>query len=178
MWIVDPLDGTTNYKTKIPFFNVSIALAKHKIPIAAVVFAPVTNEMYSAERGKRAFLNDNLINVSSTKRFDSGVIGFCHSFERVHQAIGIYSKLKELNNRLKQVGAAALELAYVAAGRLDAFFMIGVNSWDVAAGQLLVESAGGKVTDFEGKPFTTDSDFILATNGLLHEQLRILLNNP
>ncbi len=175
MWVVDPLDGTTNYKAKIPFFNVSIALARHKKPIAAVVFAPLTKELYHAELGKGAYLNGKPIKVSKEEKFRSGIIAFCHSAERVGEATAVYANLKRLNNKLRQVGAAALELAYVAAGRFDGFYMIGVHLWDVAAGQLLVAEAGGKVTDFKDLPFTIDSNNILASNGLMHKELLELL---
>lgn len=172
-WVVDPLDGTTNYKMKNPFFNVSIALAIEDTPVFAVVYNPLTKELFHAEKGKGTYLNNKRIYVSKTPA-ENALLTFCHgkSKHAVNNMLKIYTHYKKKNRTIRQIGAAALELAYVAAGRADSYFMTSVNAWDVAAGQLLVSEAGGKVTDFEGKPFTIKSKTLLSTNNIAYEELK------
>ncbi|MHA1379361.1 MAG: inositol monophosphatase family protein [Candidatus Helarchaeota archaeon] len=173
LWCIDPLDGTTNFTMKNPFFNVSIALLKDKNPILGVVYYPPQDELFHSELGKGAYLNDNSIKVSSKDSMKASILTFCNSRdENARAKVGkIYAELKMTNNYVRQIGSAALELCMVASGRVESFFMIGVRSWDVAAGWIMVKEAGGKVTDFKGNPFTYDSKNLLATNGKIHDEL-------
>jgi myo-inositol-1(or 4)-monophosphatase len=175
MWVIDPLDGTTNYSIMLPFFNVAIGLAFKGEPILGVVYYPPYNELFYAEKGKGAFLNGKRIHVSSKKELIKSVVGYCHG-ERTPKAIKrateIYVNLKRIaTNRTRQFGSAALELSYCACGRIDAFEMSDMNAYDVAAGVAIVREAGGKVTDFENKKFDLKSRDILASNGILHKKI-------
>ncbi len=174
LWLVDPLDGTTNYKIKNPFFNVSIALAKKDEVVVGAVYSPFLDELFWAERGKGAFLNGNKIQVSNVEDIKSSVIGFCHSGRKpefVERGIKIFSKLKILSSHTRQFGAAALELCYLAAGRIDVFEVSNANSYDVAAGSLIAEEAGAKITDFKGARWNLAKEDILTTNGKLHREI-------
>ncbi|MGM5484570.1 MAG: inositol monophosphatase family protein [Nanobdellota archaeon] len=172
-WILDPLDGTTNYTISNPFFNTSIALVRKDEIITAVVFNPLMDDLFYAEKGKGAYLNDERISVDSKEDMRKTVLAFCHGSKKEHikRATENYSRIKLETKHVRQMGAAALELAYVASGRISGFFMNNMNSYDVAAGALLVEEAGGKVTDFNGERFNINSKDILATNGRLHQKL-------
>lgn len=173
-WIIDPLDGTTNYSAHFPFFCVSIALTKNSEPILGVVYYPHTKEMFHAELGKGAFLNSKKISVSSSENIPRSVIGFCltgKGLEDVERITKIFRKLKNVTNNVRQFGASALELAYVANGRIDAFLVVNAKSWDVAAGMLLVSEAGGKITDLSGKYFNLESYDLLASNGRIHDEI-------
>ncbi len=174
LWCVDPLDGTTNFSMKNPFFNVSIALLKNKEPILGVVYYPPQDELFHSELGKGAYLNNKPIKVSSKNSMKAAIFTFCNSRdEEARKKVGkIYGELKLTNNYVRQIGSAALELCMVASGRVETFFMIGVRSWDVAAGWIMVKEAGGKTTDFNGNSFTFDSKNLLATNGTkIHDDL-------
>jgi len=173
-WFVDPLDGTTNYKIKNPFFNVSIGLAKGNQPVVGVVYSPFLDELFSAEIGKGAFLNGNPIKVSERTDIKSSVIGFCHSGrkqEYVQRGINIFSKLKLLSSHTRQFGAAALELCYLAAGRIDVFELSNLNTYDVAAGALIAKEAGAKLTDFKGGLWDLSKQDLLGTNGKVHAEV-------
>src|SRR3989338_1708027 len=144
LWLVDPFDGTTNYKIRLPFFNVSIGLAKKNNVVAGVVYFPILDELFYAETGKGAFLNGKKIKVSNTKDPKSAVIGFCHSGrkpEYVTRAIKIFSDLKKLSSHTRQFGSGALELAYVGAGRIDVVEVSNANPYDVAASSLIAKEA-------------------------------------
>ncbi|NVM04984.1 MAG: inositol monophosphatase [Candidatus Helarchaeota archaeon] len=174
LWCIDPLDGTTNFSMKNPFFNVSIALLRNKEPILGVVYYPPQDELFHSELGKGAYLNDKTIKVSSKDSMKAAIFTFCNSRdEEARKRVGkIYAELKLTNNYVRQIGSAALELCMVASGRVESFFMIGVRSWDVAAGWIMVKEAGGTVTDFKGNTFIYDSKNLLATNGTkIHEDL-------
>lgn len=180
LWVIDPLDGTSNYRISNPFFNTSIALTYKGEPILGVVYNPIQKELFWAEKGKGAYCNGRRIYVSSRKELARGVMGFCHGVRKpvfVKRGMAIYKKLKMLATKnTRQFGSAALELCYVAAGRIEAFEMSDLNAYDVAAGAIIVKEAGGKVTDFLGKPFTVASRDILASNGVVHKQLLTILN--
>jgi len=173
-WIVDPLDGTTNFLHGIPHFAVSIALERQGRLQAAVVYNPATDELYAAERGGGAFLNDRRIRVAARTRLADAVIacGIPHLGRGQHGAF-----LKELAAvmagaaGIRRSGAAALDLAYVAAGRYDGFWERGLNAWDVAAGTLLVREAGGYVTSLEGRDDVLAFDSIVAGNEAVHRHL-------
>lgn len=177
LWCVDPLDGTTNFSMRNPFFNISIALLKNKEPILGVVYYPPQNELFYAELGKGAYLNNIVIKVSSKETIAESILTFCNSRDKESKIkVGkIFAELKPINNYVRQIGSAALELCFVACGRVEVFFMIGVRSWDVSAGLLIVKEAGGEVTDFEGKPFIFDSKNLLATNGKIHNEMQSIL---
>jgi len=176
-WVVDPLDGTTNYSIKNPFFNVSIALAKGGQSVLGVVYYPFQEELFYAETGKGAYLNDERIHVSNVSRIRDSFVSFCHGHDAqtVERMVPIFRRIKLLTEHLRQIGASALELSYVACGRTGCFFQLKMNPWDVAAGSLIVSEAGGKVTDIVGAPYTLKSRDLVASNGLLHEELLGLL---
>lgn len=179
MWVIDPLDGTANYSIRNPFFNTSMALAYRGMPILGVVYSPVQDELFYAEKG--AYMNGKRIHVSGKSELSRSVMGFCHgsgSPQVLHRAVDYYSKLKLYATRsTRQFGSAALELCYVASGRIEAFEMSDLNAYDVAAGAIIAMQAGAMVTDFEGRPFTLTSRDILASNGILHQQLLKILNS-
>lgn len=176
-WVVDPLDGTTNYSMKNPFFNVSIGLLKGGEPVLGVVFSPTQNELFTAVKGGGAFMNGRRIKVSAEADLSRAKVAFCHSRDKrsVEAISNIFHTMKSMNETFRQLGAGALELAYVACGRVDAFLSAGTHPWDVAAGLLIVREAGGIVTDFSGKEYGMYSPDILASNGSVHpELLRVL----
>ncbi len=172
VWSIDPLDGTTNFVVRNPFFAVSIALTYQAEPLLGVVYYPFADELFRAVKGGGAHLNDSSISVSM-RNLDSSVLTFCNNrdVDSVNRMVEIFGRLKPVNNKFRQMGAGSLELSYVACARVEAFMMVGVNPWDVAAGAVLVKEAGGMVTDFEGKEYDLNSKDILATNGLVHEDL-------
>lgn len=178
-WVIDPLDGTGNFTMMLPFFNTSIALIKGNTLILGVVYSPIQKELFHATKKRGAFLNGKRIRVSGQDNLLKARSAFCHGGrtpELIERATSRYVRLKGKRCKIRQLGSAALELAYVGAGRLDAFWMTDINLWDVAAGVLLVQEAGGVVTDFAGKPYAqgTPKD-ILASNGAIHKKLRSLL---
>ncbi|MDD5291053.1 MAG: inositol monophosphatase family protein [Patescibacteria group bacterium] len=172
LWIVDPLDGTTNFSMHNPLWSVSIALAHKDKIILGVIFIPVLGELYWAEKNKGAYLNNKKIKVS---KISSGKVlnTFCHSHREkdIKKALAYHTKQKLSGLDCRQLGSAAIELAYVACGRVETIVIPGANSWDVAAGVLLVREAGGKVTDFSGKEWNLKSKYIAASNGKVHKQI-------
>ncbi|HLD57868.1 MAG TPA: inositol monophosphatase family protein [archaeon] len=178
MWLVDPLDGTTNFKIKNPFFNVSIGLAKGKQIVMGVIYSPILDELFYSIEGRGAYLNGKKISISDTSNFSSSVIAFCHGGKNqkaIERALKIYSKLKLLSNHTRQFGAAALEFCYLAAGRMDIVEITDTNPWDVGAGSLIAKEAGAVVTDLSGNPWDTTKKDILAANSKLHSQLLKIL---
>ncbi|MCG8324662.1 MAG: inositol monophosphatase [Thiotrichales bacterium] len=153
LWIIDPLDGTTNYLHGFPQFAVSIAL-QHKGKLEqAVVFDPFKNEMFTAGRGNGAYLNDHRIRVSARKKLTGALIGTGFPFKeqaRLDLYLDTFRDLFPMTSGIRRAGAAALDLAYVACGRMDGFWEFGLHSWDIAAGTLLIQEAGGIVTDMQG----------------------------
>ncbi|MFX0184399.1 MAG: inositol monophosphatase family protein [Candidatus Hodarchaeota archaeon] len=178
LWVIDPLDGSTNFSVQNQFFAVSIALLNKQQPLIGVVYSPFQNEIFVAKRNEGAYLNNKLITVDKDSTLEESFIAFCNGRERHsrEQMIKIYSELKIKNNVIRQVGAASLELCYVASGRFGAFLMPGINSWDIAAGALIVEEAKGKVTDFHNNPFSIDSNNVLASSPSLHARLLSIIN--
>lgn len=174
-WHVDPLDGTTNFAHGYPCFCVSIALAQGSVILAAVVYNPIHNELFAASRGQGATLNGKAIHVSKVTTLSTSLL--CTGFP-VHNRKGtpnlqFYGDFTMQSHGVRRDGSAALDLAYVAAGRFDGFWEFGLKKWDTAAGILLVEEAGGRVSDFEGKPFELGGPVILATNGTIHDEMRV-----
>src|SRR5918998_1195566 len=170
-WVVDPLDGTTNYAHSYPVFCVSIALEHEGRVVLGVVYDPTRDELFAAERGEGATLNGRRVRVSDTDELNRALIctGFPYDVrERTDFARHFRDFIMKAQS-VRRDGAAALDLAYVAAGRFDGFYEEGLRPWDVAAGVLLVEEAGGRVTHYDGSPFDHYRPPIAATNGLLHE---------
>ena len=174
LWIIDPLDGTTNFLHGFPQFAVSIALTHKGVLDQAVVFDPVSNEMYTASRGCGAFLNDKRIRVSKAKHLEGALLGTGFPFKQ-HQYVDCYLQMfKSLMLQtagIRRAGSAALDLAYVASGRLDGFWEIGLKPWDLSAGVLLIEEAGGLVTDFNGNTEYMKSGNVICGNPRMHQAI-------
>lgn len=179
LWIVDPLDGTTNYFIGSPLFAVSLALFFQGQPILGAVFAPALNELYFAEIKKGAYLNNKKIKVSRNNRLKNSFLTFCHGSAKpdIRRALKIYNKIKFKGLDSRQLGSAAIELGFVAAGRTDCILIPGARGWDVGAGVLLAREAGGRVTDFSGNDWNIKSKDLAASNGLIHGQLIKFLKN-
>ena len=170
-WIVDPLDGTTNFLHAIPHFAINIALQREGAIVAALTYNPATNEMFWAEKGKGAFVNDKRLRVAARTRLEEAVLATGIPFLGHGQHARFLKELHQISQRVagvRRFGAAALDLAYVAAGRFDGFWERDLKSWDVAAGLLLVTEAGGKVTTAEGGDDMLEAGTILAANLDLH----------
>ena len=173
-WIVDPLDGTTNYAHGYPLFCVSIAYERDGELTCAVILAPLLNELFAAERGAGARCNDKNIHVSSVANVASAMV--CTGFKPFDYETNARHFAIASNNAqaVRRDGAAALDLAYTAMGRFDGFWEFDLAPWDTAAGALLVHESGGRVSAIDGSPFTLEGRSILATNGAVHEKLRDL----
>jgi myo-inositol-1(or 4)-monophosphatase len=173
-WFVDPLDGTTNFAHGYPVFCVSIALARKDDQLeAGVLYDPTRDELFAAERGSGATLNGKPIHVSRTARLAESILGTGFPSHKRHQNpnIHLYQQITLRSHGVRRAGSAALDLANVAAGRYDGFWEFNLNPWDTAAGVLIVQEAGGTVTRFDATPFRLDSREVLATNGLIHEEV-------
>ena len=181
-WYVDPLDGTTNFAHGFPQFCVSLGLERRPaglaanedgILAAAVIYDPMRDELFAAERGRGALLNGKPMQVSRTPELSEALVatGFPSRKRHANPNIHFYQEFTLRSHGVRRAGSAALDLAYVAASRLDAFWEFNLNPWDTAAGILLVEEAGGKVTGFSGAHFRLDSREVLASNGLIHAEL-------
>ncbi len=173
-WFVDPLDGTTNFAHGYPVFCVSIALARKDDQLeVGVLYDPTRDELFAAERGLGATLNGKPIHVSKTARLAESILGTGFPSQKRHQNpnIHFYQQITLRSHGVRRAGSAALDLANVAAGRYDGFWEFNLNPWDTAAGVLIVQEAGGKVTRFDGTPFRLDSREVLATNGLIHDEV-------
>lgn len=180
LWIIDPLDGTVNFANNIPVFSVSIAAYTHHEALCGVIYQPITEELFVAKKGMGAFLNGSPIQVTSKKDFDRAVLatGFPYNVDEdpLH-CIETFAKMTRLGVPIRRLGSAAIDLAYVAAGRYDAYWEVSLQPWDLAAGKLLVEEAGGKVTHYDGSLHDTFSTkTILATNGHLHPLMQRQIN--
>ena len=171
-WYIDPLDGTTNFAHGFPVFCVSIALEHKGERIAGVVYDPTRDEMFAAEKGGGSFLNGR-IHVSAIARLKESLVatGFPSHKRHKNPNIHFYHQITLRSHGVRRAGSAALDLCYLASGRYDAYWEFNLNAWDTAAGVLLVEEAGGKVTNFGGGPFNIDSREVLGSNGLLHDEL-------
>jgi myo-inositol-1(or 4)-monophosphatase len=176
-WIIDPLDGTTNYAHGYPCFCVSIGLAhKGKLELG-VVYDPIRDEMFAAERGQGASLNGRRIRVSPTMNLSAALLctGFPYDVRQRNEFARHFASFIMHAQGVRRDGAAALDLAYVAAGRFDGFWEEGLKPWDVAAGALIVAEAGGRITHYDGSAFDIYTAPILASNGLIHEQMMRVL---
>lgn len=177
-WIIDPVDGTVNFAHGIPLCCVSIAVEKDGVVILGAVYNPFMNEMFVAEKGKGATLNGNPIHVSKQDVFLKSclVTGFPYVYkDQPNGPLEVFGKLIRQGIPVRRLGSAAIDLCWVAAGRFDGFYEHHLQAWDSAAGFLMVEEAGGKVTDFEGNPFSPYQPKILATNGRIHDELKSYL---
>jgi myo-inositol-1(or 4)-monophosphatase len=177
-WIVDPLDGTTNYAHGLPLFGVSIALEVDRRMTLGVVYDPSREELFVAERGGGATLNDAPIRVSATAALAESLLvtGFPYNIQSTPDTnLPEYAAFSVRARAVRRLGSAVVDLAYVACGRFDAYWELGLGSWDVAAGALLVEEAGGRVTGIDGRPMDVDAPTLIASNGQVHaEILRVL----
>ena len=177
-WIIDPLDGTTNYAHGYPCFCVSIGLENKGRRELGVVYDPMRDEMFTAERGQGAALNGRRIHVSPTPSLASALVctGFPYDVRERSEFARHFANFIMAAQGVRRDGAAALDLAYVAAGRFDGFWEEGLKPWDVAAGALIIEEAGGRVSNYSGEPIDIYSPPIMASNGLVHEEMMRVLN--
>ncbi len=181
-WYIDPLDGTTNFAHGFPVFGVVLGCEQRKPGlkpdedgqmVAGVIYDPLRDELFSAERGKGSLLNGKPIHVSRTKMLQESLLatGFPSQKRHASPNVHFYQEFTLRSHGVRRAGSAALDMAYVAAGRLEAFWELKLNPWDTSAGYLIVEEAGGKVTHFDGGRFTLDSREVLATNGLIQDEM-------
>jgi myo-inositol-1(or 4)-monophosphatase len=192
-WYVDPLDGTTNFAHGFPVFCVVLGCERRAAGlkpdedgemVAGVIYDPLRDEMFSAERGQGAALNGSRLNgqpihVSRTKTLQESLVATGFPSQKRHRSpnVHFYQQFTLRSHGVRRAGSAAIDLAYVAAGRLEAFWEFHLNPWDTSAGYLIVEEAGGKVTHFDGGKFTLDSREVLATNGLIHNEMVTLFED-
>ena len=172
-WYVDPLDGTTNFAHGYPVFNVSLGVEHKGELVAGVVFDPTRNELFAAEKGSGAWLNERRIKVSPVSTLGESLLATGFPSHKRHQNpnIYLYHQITLRSHGVRRAGSAALDLASVACGRFDGFWEFNLNPWDTAAGVLLVREAGGVVSDFSGGPFQISSREVCASNGRIHDQL-------
>jgi myo-inositol-1(or 4)-monophosphatase len=173
LWIVDPLDGTTNFAHGHPQFCVSIGFAIAGEPRCGVIYDPLRAEMFCAEKGRGATLNGKALRVSGVATLNESLVATGFPYDRRERAdfyMPFYRAAVIATQGVRRAGAAALDLAWVACGRCDAYFEFGIKPWDVCAGSLLVTEAGGKMSDMRGGPHRLDAPHVLASNGLLHEE--------
>ena len=178
MWIIDPLDGTTNFAHKLGLFSISIAYAVKREIVLGIVLSPLTGELFTAMKGKGADLNGRTLKVSNTKTVSESLLvtGFPYNFkEIINPVLSRFSSCLQASQGLRRLGSAAIDLCYVACGRFDGFWEQNLKSWDTAAGELIAREAGAIVTDFSNRAFTTDATEILATNGNIHQEMLGLL---
>lgn len=176
-WIIDPLDGTTNYAHGYPCFCVTIALEHEGDIVVGVTYDPTRNEMFAAERGRGASLNNKPVRVSQTENLGDALIvtGFPYDFKRREDFARHLTQFLLNSRGVRRDGSAAIDMAYVACGRFDGFWEEGLNPWDMAAGILLIEEAGGQISNYDGSKFNIYSPPILASNGLIHSQMSTIL---
>ena len=172
-WYVDPLDGTTNFAHHFPVFCVTLGLAYRGEIVVGVVYDPIRAELFTAERGAGAYLNNKRIHVSKTASLSESLLatGFPPFATNHDLNIQFYFRFTMLSHGIRRAGSAALDLCSVAAGRFEGFWELKLNPWDKAAGSLLVTEAGGRVTDLEGRPFDVLGDEVFASNGLVHDEM-------
>ena len=178
LWWIDPIDGTTNFVHGYPFYSVSIGLEYRGDIIVGIVYDPTRNELFQAVKGKGASLNGTPIAVSKVRTLNDSLLatGFPYDRSKRQEALSIAARILKLVQGVRRDGSAALDLAYVAAGRLDGFWEFGLKPWDTAAGRLLVEEAGGRVSDFKGDLFDIRQGAVVAANPRIHAELIKHLN--
>jgi len=173
-WVLDPLDGTTNFAHGFPWFAVSLALLHGEVPVLGVVYNPYYDELYVAERGGGARLNGKELRVSSTRRLDDSLLATGFPYDRKRSPLNNYDHFvhfQQAAQACRRPGAASLDLAAVAAGRFDGYWEMKLKPWDTAAGVVLVEEAGGRVSDFKGGAFDLYGQAVVASNGLIHHDM-------
>ena len=179
LWTIDPIDGTTNYAHSLPFCCVSIALLLNGTPQVGVVYNPFMKELFHAVKGQGAFLNDVPLSVSKNETLAKSLLATGFPYNRntnLNNNFKEFVQLTNLTQGVRRIGAAALDLAYVAAGRLDGYWESGIKIWDIAAGALIVEEAGGRISDYNETPLDLGSGRVLASNGLIHSALSMELH--
>jgi myo-inositol-1(or 4)-monophosphatase len=177
-WIIDPVDGTTNYAHGYPWFCTSIALELEGELVAGVIYNPVYDELFTATKGGGASLNGRRLSVSTRSPLDNALLGTGFPYDCASDPVNNFSNLIAFQKKargIRRAGAAALDLAYVAAGRLDGFWELKLKAWDVAAGVLIIREAGGVVTTFDGSSYDIFNDRIVASNGLIHDEMVAML---
>ncbi|WP_287128478.1 inositol monophosphatase family protein [Candidatus Cyanaurora vandensis] len=177
-WAIDPLDGTTNFAHSYPFYAVSIGLLVAGVPTVGVIYDPARDELFSGATGRGAWLNGSPLKVSTCSTLAQSLLvtGFAYDRRQVlDNNYREFCRLTHLTQGVRRDGAAALDLAYIASGRLDGYWERGLSVWDVAAGVVLVQEAGGRVTAYDGSPLDLASGRVLATNGLLHRPVSTVL---
>jgi myo-inositol-1(or 4)-monophosphatase len=181
LWIIDPLDGTTNYAHGFPAAAVSIGFSEKGVIKTGGVYDPFRKELFLAEKGRGAFLNGKPLSVSRTPSVSKALLVTGFAYDRAERAefyCGFFAEFLKLSHDVRRMGSASLDMCWLAAGRTDGYWEFGLKPWDVAAGKLLVEEAGGRVTDFRGGPWVTGAGMgsqTLATNGRVHaEMLRVI----
>ncbi len=174
-WIIDPLDGTVNFAHNIPIFSVSIALAKNHELLCGVIYHPLMDELFVAEKAKGAYLNESKLQVTSTENFTHSVFGTgfpYNTYENPLHCLEHFINITKQGILIRRLGSAAIDLAYLAAGRFDAFWEVFLKPWDFAAGKLLIEEAGGIVTDIHGNAYQQlQEGSIVAANPHLHKKI-------
>ncbi len=178
IWVIDPLDGTTNFTHGLPIFSVSIGVLKKNEIIAGVVYDVMRNILYSAEKGSGAFENEKQIHVSTTSDLEESLLvtGFPYDVKNnPSHVIERFNAFLYEARAVRRLGSAAIDFCYVASGIFEGFWEVHLNPWDIAAGKLIVEEAGGKVTNFKGEEIDIFSKQILASNSLLHEKMKRIL---
>lgn len=178
MWIIDPLDGTTNYAHRFPFCSVSIALYQNQLPLFAVVYNPILEEMFTAGKGEGAFLNNQPISVSKITQLRHALIGTGFPYDRWQNSAFYLTEFEAILKKaqgIRRAGAASIDLCYLACGRLDGFFEHKLKPWDTAAGSLIINEAGGFITDYLGNEWSVFSQNIIASNQILHPELLKIL---
>ena len=177
IWYIDPLDGTVNYVHNIPIFCVSIALYRDNEPYIGVCYNPMNNELFCAQSGSGAFLNKEKITVSETQRLVDALLvtGFPYETNDMDTLIERFSRCIKNAQGIRRLGSAAIDLCYVASGRFDGFWESGLNPWDLAAGIVILEEAGGTVTSFDGSLFDLSQGEILASNTRIHNDFKKLM---
>lgn len=179
-WVIDPLDGTTNFIHGIPSYSISIALRKKDTTIMGVIYEPNADECFFSWEGQPAFLNEKEIHVTNNDKLSDSLIATGFPYEKDETIDNYLKLLKDIlkkSHGIRRIGSAAIDLAYVACGRFEAFYEIGLHSWDVAAGAFIVQQAGGKVSDFSGgSKYIFDSE-ILASNSHIHDEMLTSIKN-
>jgi myo-inositol-1(or 4)-monophosphatase len=178
-WVIDPLDGTTNFAHGLTTCCVSIALAKKNQTLIGIIWSPFTDELFSAVRGRGAFLNGRRLSVSKIDRVQDSLLvtGFPYNVKEIMAPVmKRFTRCLEASQGIRRLGSAALDLGYVAAGRFEAFWEEQLHPWDVAAGNLIVTEAGGQITNFSNQPFDPEMKTMLASNGRIHNDMLKLLD--
>jgi myo-inositol-1(or 4)-monophosphatase len=173
-WVFDPVDGTTNYAHGLPIFCSSLALEIRGVPSVAAIYDPSRRELYTAERGHGAWLNGAPLKVSSANTLIDSLLctGFPYSVQiDTDELVGLFGEFIKVSRAVRRLGSAAIDLCYVAAGRLDGFWEQSLHPWDVAAGALIIQEAGGRVTDLAGGPYSSRAGNLIATNGHIHDAM-------